>query len=53
MAREPISEEWIEKYVGQLIDLAARLAEGPMRDATLLRVDHILDLVKAFRERKK
>lgn len=45
-----IPETWIKQYVDQLLDTAAKLPTGPMRDACLLRADHTMDLVRAFRE---
>jgi len=50
--QEAIPEVWIQKYVDQLLEIAGRLSEGPMRDAVLLRADHAMDLVKAYRETK-
>lgn len=50
---EPIPQEWIKKYVDQMLDLAKKLGPGPMQDACLLRADHAMDLVKAFRESGK
>ena len=48
---KPIPQEWIKKYVDDLLGYASRLKENdPMRTACLLRADHVMDLVKAFRE---
>jgi hypothetical protein len=48
---KPIPQEWIKIYIDKLIKLAEQLPEGgKMREATLLRVEHAMDLVKAFRE---
>jgi hypothetical protein len=44
-----IPDAWIKQYVDQLLAVAERLPHGPMRDAVLLRIDHVLDLVKAWR----
>lgn len=45
-----IPEEWVKKYVDQLLEIAGKLGPGPMRDAALLRADYVMDLVKAWRE---
>jgi hypothetical protein len=45
-----ISEKWIKGYVDQLLEAAGKFAEGPMRDAALVRADNVMDMVKAFRE---
>ena len=45
-----IPQEWINKYVDRLLYAAGKLPEGAMRDACLLRAEHAMDLVKAFRE---
>lgn len=51
---EDIPQLWIKEYVDTLLRFAERLPEGsPMRDSTLLRADHAMDLVKAFREGHK
>lgn len=46
--------EWIRGYVDTFLALAARFNEDPggfkMRDATILRIDHIADMVKAWKE---
>jgi hypothetical protein len=49
---EPIDTEWIKSYVDGLLALAERLPTGKMRDAALLRADYVMDLVKAWNERK-
>ena len=41
--------EWIKKYTELMIEYAGKFEE-PMRGATLLRVDHVMDLVKAWKE---
>jgi hypothetical protein len=51
MSTAAIPEEWIKKYVDQLLELAGRLEPGAMRDAMLLRADHVMDLVHAWRKR--
>ena len=50
---EPIDQEWIKRYVDQLLEAAGTLQNGPMRDVLLQRADHALDLVKAWRERTR
>lgn len=47
---DPIDQEWIKKYIDQLLELAGKLPTGPMRDACLLRADTVMDMVKAWRE---
>jgi len=47
---EPIPQEWIKRYVDQWLELAGRMKPGKMQDAALLRADHAMELVKAFRE---
>ncbi len=44
-----IPEVWIKAYIDQLLEIAGKFPEGPMRDAALLRADHAMDLVKAYR----
>ena len=50
---EPLDPEWIKKYVDQLLEGAQKLQAGPLRDALLLRADHVMDLVQAWKERKR
>ena len=50
---DKIPEEWIKDYVDKLLFMAAKLDVGPFRDAILLRADHAMDLVKAWRESQK
>lgn len=45
-----IPEEWIKRYVGTLLEAAGKLQPGAFRDAVILRADHAMDLVKAWRE---
>lgn len=48
---KPIPQDWIKKHIDILLDCAKRFPEGsPMRAAVLLRAEHIMDMVKAFRE---
>jgi len=49
-----IPESWVQDYVDQLLRVAKKFDPGSaMRAATLLRVEHALDMVKAYRERPK
>lgn len=49
----PISQEWIKNYVDQLLAYAEKLPEGnTMRVAAMMRADHAMDLVKAWREKE-
>jgi hypothetical protein len=47
-----IPQDWIKGYVDQLLEIAKKLETGPLKDATLLRAEHAMDLVKAYRESK-
>lgn len=49
----PIPQEWIRKYVDQLLEYAEKFGPGSMRDSCLLRAGHAMDLVKAFREEEE
>lgn len=46
----PIPQEWIKKYIDQLLEGAGKLPPGVFQSAVLLRADHAMDLVKAWRE---
>lgn len=48
---EPIPQEWIKEYVDKLLMMAEKFGPGAMQNAALLRADHAMDMVKAFRER--
>lgn len=48
---EPISQEWIKKYVDSLLAYAKACGDTPLRNAALVRADSIMDMVKAWRER--
>lgn len=43
-----IPQAWIKRYVDQVIEMAGKLDDGGMRDATLLRAEHAMDLVRAW-----
>jgi len=45
-----IPEEWIKRYVDQLLKAAQGLEPGAFRDAVVLRAEHVMDLVEAFRK---
>ncbi len=45
-----IPDKWMKTYVDQLLDIAEKFPRGRMRDAALLRADHIMDMVKAYRD---
>lgn len=48
--RDAIPMTWIQRYTKTMLDMAAKFDEGSkMREATLLRVDHIMDMVKAYK----
>jgi hypothetical protein len=46
---EPIPQEWIKAYIDKILELAGKMPS----DLQLLRADHIMCLVKAFRERDR
>ena len=48
-----ISEAWIKQYIDQLIEVAVTLPEGPLKESCLLRVDHAMDLVVAWRQSRE
>jgi hypothetical protein len=49
--KDPIPQEFIIRYVDQLIKLAESLPNGsPFRDAIILRADNVLDIIKAWQE---
>jgi hypothetical protein len=48
MTDEPIPQEFIKRYVDELLLVALKLPEGGFRDAVALRAEHVMDLVKAF-----
>lgn len=47
--QQPIQQEWIKQYVDTLLQLAKGF-DGAMRDSSMLRAQHAMDLVAAFRE---
>ncbi len=48
-----IPEEWIDKYVGNLLKYATDLrADSNMRASVLLRAEYAMDLVEAYRKHK-
>lgn len=49
--RPVIPEDWIRDYVDQLLDFAGGCPEGGLKQAVMLRADHVMDLVKAWREK--
>lgn len=44
---------WIKAHVDTLIKVAASYPDGKMQEAIALRADHIMDMVKAWKESKK
>lgn len=51
MNNDPIPQDWIKRYVDALLEFAAKAGpNSKMGEAALLRADHVMDLVKAFRE---
>jgi hypothetical protein len=51
--RAPIDQQWIQQYCDQLLKLAERLDAGPMRDATLRRIEAVMDLLDAWQKRQE
>ena len=50
----PIPQEWIQKYVNELLEAAKMFGlNTDMGRAAMLRADNVMDMVKAFRERKE
>ena len=51
MEEQAIPLDWIKGYVDTLLALAAKFDEvSAMRNAVMLRADHAMDLVKAWKE---
>jgi len=51
---KPIPQEWISMYVAEFLGVARKLPKaGVMQRAALLRSEHAMDLVKAWRESKE
>lgn len=50
---EDIPQQWIKNYVDRLLTIVKELEPGRMRDAVLLRAEHAMDLVQAYRERER
>jgi hypothetical protein len=49
-----IPQDWIRDYVDQILAMAKQFDEASaMRAACVARAEHVLDLVKAFRESSK
>lgn len=50
---QPIDQDWIKRYVDQLREVASKWpVSSSMHAALVMRADHVMDLVKAWRERK-
>jgi hypothetical protein len=48
---KPISPDFIKKYVDQLLEFAKGLPpDSSMRTAALMRAEHVMDLVAAWKE---
>ena len=48
---EMIPDAWIKHYVDLLLNASGKLEPGLFRDAILLRAEHAIELVRAYRER--
>lgn len=51
--QDAIPMEFIKAYVDSLIEFANKLRGSTNVEATMLRADHIMELVKAWQERNK
>ena len=47
----PIDQRWILNYVDTLLEFAKQAGDTAMGRAALLRVEHVMDLVKAWQEK--
>jgi hypothetical protein len=48
---KPIPPEWIKNHVDTLLEFAGKLDESsPLRNAVMTRADHIMDLVRAWKD---
>lgn len=51
---KPIPQEWLKKYIEDLLGFAGKFGpESKMGQATLLRAEHIMDMVNSFKEHSK
>jgi len=49
----PIPQEFIKEYVDELISAAKLFGDSRMGNAAMIRADAIMDMVKAFRDKKE
>ncbi len=50
--RSPIDQRWIQNYCDQLLKVAGTLPErGVIREATMRRVECVMDLVEAWQKK--
>lgn len=50
---DPISLEWIKQYIDTLLEFAKKHgSDSKMGQAAMLRAEHVMDLVKAWKETK-
>jgi hypothetical protein len=49
--RSPIDQKWVQAYCDVLLKLAEELPQGLLRDATLRRIECVMDLVEAWQKR--
>lgn len=49
--RTPMDQRWVQNYVEQLQNAAAKFPPGAMQDALLRRVEAVMDLVEAWQKR--
>ena len=49
----PIPQEFIKEYVDELINAAKLFGDSRMGNAAMIRADAIMDMVKAFRDKKE
>lgn len=51
MTDRPIPQDWVRKYVDTMLAMAGKIGpDTAMGQAALLRAEHAMDLVKAWRE---
>lgn len=48
-----IPQEWIKKYIDELLEATKHFGpDTPMGQACMLRAEHIMDMVKAYKDTK-
>jgi hypothetical protein len=49
--RNPVDQQWVQHYCDEFLKIAARLDDGLLKNAVLLRVEHAMDLLDAWQKR--